>query len=988
MVTCATCGRENPADARFCNSCGAALTAIPEPRREERKLVTVLFADLVGFTSRAERLDPEDVRGLLAPYWQRLRNELERFGGTVEKFIGDAVMALFGAPLAHEDDPERAVRAALAIRDWVRESGEDLQVRIAVNTGPALVLIGARVAEGEGMATGDVLNTAARLQAAAPVNGILVGEATYRATRHAIDYAPASPVVAKGKSEPIAVWEAVAARSRATAELVSSGPLVGRGTELDLLVGAFERTRREREPQLVTVAGVPGIGKSRLVAELFAVIEADEELISWRRGRSLSYGEGVSMWALGEIVKAELGVLQTDPAPETASKLAASLDELSLDEAEREWLERRLAPLAGLPAAEPGEQAESFAAWRRFIEALAERRPLVLVFEDLQWADDELLDFVDGLAERLTAVPLLVLCTTRPELFERRSGWGGGKRNALTVSLGPLDDADTARIVARAFDRTLLPAETQAAVLVRAGGNPLYAEQYARMISEGAAAPDELPETVQGIVAARLDLLSRDEKSLLQDAAVVGRTFWPGALGDGAGIDGAGIDDLLHGLARKEFVRRERRSSIAGEQEYSFAHALVRDVAYGQVPRATRSAKHRRVAEWLGELAPDRSEMLAHHYGSALELARAASVDDGSLLEPARRAFRGARDRAQALNSEAAAARFYSIALDLWPEDDPERGRVLLERAKVGLHLTEEAVSDAQEAAALLAAAGDDTGAAEAELAAARAVWMVGLGAEAAAHAERALELVPAGDETPVRAEALIERARLLMLAGAIQPAISMATEGLELSERLGNERLQASALVTRGTVRQNHDDLRRGIELAERTRSIQELFRGLNNLGESFYRNGELDQAEEIHAHMRRDEEELGLTVLLRWLDGQELVIDFERGRWDAAVERADRLIADAEAGRSNYNMAGAFAVRAWIRDARGDERAHADLEGGVERARRAQDPQALGPVLSILARKLARDGRRTDAVAALEEVTGVTEGALGIAYTWSTMD
>ena len=326
MVVCSACGRENPSDSRFCNSCGAPLASTPEARREERKIVTVLFADLVGFTSRAERLDPEDVRALLDPYWQHLRAELERFGGTVEKFIGDAVMAPFGAPLAHEDDPERAVRAALAIRDWVRETEEDLQVRIAVNTGEALVLLGARPSEGDGMAAGDVVNTAARLQSAAPVNGVLVGESTYRATRHVIDYEGAEPVVAKGKSEPLAVWEAVEPRSRATIEAVSSAPLVGRADELDLLVGSLQRARRDREPQLVTVAGVPGIGKSRLVAELYAVVDDDDEIIAWRRGRCLSYGVGVSLWALGEIVKAELGVLESDSRAETEAKLATALE--------------------------------------------------------------------------------------------------------------------------------------------------------------------------------------------------------------------------------------------------------------------------------------------------------------------------------------------------------------------------------------------------------------------------------------------------------------------------------------------------------------------------------------------------------------------------------------------------------------------------------------------------------------------------------------
>src|SRR5258706_9495747 len=605
MVAWPTCGREDPGDARFCNGCGGALALAQHDRREERKVVSVLFADLVGFTSRAERMDPEDVRAMLAPYWERLRGELERFGGTVEKFIGDAVMAIFGAPVAHEDDPGRAVRAALAIRDWVSETSEDLQVRIAVNTGEALVLLGARPSEGEGMAAGDVVNPAARLQAAAPVNGVLVGESTYRATRTKIDYAAAEPVTAKGKAEPVPVWEAVAARSRPTIETMSGAPLMGRVDELDLLVGALQRVRRERQPQLVTVAGVPGIGKSRLVAELFSFAEADPEFITWRRGRSLSYGDNVSLWALGEIVKAELGVLESDSGAETAAKLSASLAELLDDPVEAAGIEQHLAPLVGLPG-DDVDRSQGSAARRRWIEALADRYPLVLVFEDLQWADDELLDFVDQLVEWVEGVPLLVLCTTRPQLFERRPGWGGGKRNALTVSLGPLGDADTARIVAAALDQALLPAQTQAALLARAGGNPLFAGQYARMVAEGAP-PDALPENVQGIVAARLDLLSAEEKSLLQDPAVVGRVFWPRALG--------AEEERLHTLVRKEFVRRERRSSIAGESEYSFAHPLVRDVAYAQIPRGARAERHRRAAEWVESLptdrAVDRAEMLA-----------------------------------------------------------------------------------------------------------------------------------------------------------------------------------------------------------------------------------------------------------------------------------------------------------------------------------------------------------------------------------------
>src|SRR3954451_23920013 len=521
-------------------ACGAPLTGEQPAAREERKVVTVFFADLVGFTGRAEQLDPEDVRAMLSPYYGRLRSEIERFGGNVEKFIGDAVMAVFGAPLAHEDDPERAVRAALAVREAVRELNDadpalDLHVRIAVNTGEAVVALDARVSEGEGMVAGDVVNTAARLQTAAPVDGILVGEMTYRATERAIEYAESAPVEAKGKSEPIPVWEALEARARFGVDVAQRGgaTLVGRREELDLLLDTLSRAERERVPQLLTLVGVPGIGKSRLVWEFAEAVDADPELVVfWRQGRSLPYGEGVAFWALGEMVKAQAAILETDSAEIAEAKLGETVPEFIPDETTAGWLSSHLRPLVGL--AEEGEAGgdrrdEAFSAWRRFFEALAERRPLVLVFEDLHWADDNLLDFVDYLVDWATDSPLLVIGTARPELLERRPGWGGGKPNATTMSLSPLSEEDTARLISSLLEETVMPAEKQALLLSRAGGNPLYAEEYARMVAErGMALTDEapLPETVQGIVAARLDALSAEEKTLIQDAAVIGKVFW------------------------------------------------------------------------------------------------------------------------------------------------------------------------------------------------------------------------------------------------------------------------------------------------------------------------------------------------------------------------------------------------------------------------------------------------------------------------------
>jgi class 3 adenylate cyclase len=412
--------------------------------------VTVLFADLVGFTSRAEQMDPEDVRALLSPFYARLRAELERFGGTVEKFIGDAVMALFGAPTAHEDDPERAVLAALAIRDWVR--GEDqIQVRLAINTGEALVMLGARPAQGEAMAAGDVVNTAARLQAAAPVNGILVGERTFRATRGVIEYRQGPPVTAKGKREPVPVWEALRAHGRFGAEFWPSArtALVGRDLELGVLRDALARVQAERSVQLVTVVGVPGIGKSRLLYELWQTAETEAEPINWRLGRSLPYGEGVTYWALAEMVKAQAGILESDTARQAEAKLAGMTAEVVPGAADADWVFRHLGALAGLGGGGApfggDRRGEAFAAWRYFFEALAERRPLVLVFEDLHWADEGLLDFVDYLVDWAGGVPLLAVGSARPELLERRPGWGGGKPDALTLSLAPLSDQDTAR---------------------------------------------------------------------------------------------------------------------------------------------------------------------------------------------------------------------------------------------------------------------------------------------------------------------------------------------------------------------------------------------------------------------------------------------------------------------------------------------------------------------------------------------------------------
>jgi class 3 adenylate cyclase/DNA-binding transcriptional ArsR family regulator len=983
MATCSACGHENRDEARFCDACGASLAA-GASGREERKVVTVLFADLVGFTSRAEQLDPEDVRALLSPYYSHLREELEHFGGTVEKFIGDAVMALFGAPTAHEDDPERAVRAALAIRDWVGDEEVELQLRIAVNTGEALIALGARPAQGEGMASGDVVNTAARLQSAAPVNGVLVGESTYRATRHVIDYREAEPVDAKGKSEPLRVWEAVSARSRVGSEAVSTrAPLIGRTRELDQLVGAFERACQARSTQHVTLVGVPGIGKSRLVTELLAHVDSLEEIVYWRHGRSLPYGEGAAFWALGEMVKAQAGILESDEPQEVARKLEETVAQ-HVEEAERSWVEGRLRPLVGLGGDKEtgGSREESFSAWRRFLESLAERRPLVLVFEDLHWAGDELLDFVDELPEWVEDAPLLVLCTARPELLDRRPGWGGGKRNALTISLPPLASNETAQLIAALLDRSVLPAETQAELLQRAGGNPLYAEQFARMLAEGGTVGDALPESVQGIIAARLDSLAAEEKRLLQDAAVLGKVFWAGSLAAVTGSERATVEQHLRTLGRKEFVRRERHSSVEGELEYAFNHVLVRDVAYGQIPRSERAAKHRRAAEWIESLgrADDQVELVAHHYLSALELAQASGGATGDLAERARTAVRAAGAQALALHAYAAAARSFELAAGLAGDPDPGRPRALLQHGLALKALNDERrFAMLEEAESALMAAGDTNGAAEAAVGLTEAWWHAGESARCTACLDRAAALVRGTEESATSALVLGSVARFRGLFGDEKTALEVARASLRLAEALGQDELRAMNLITIGTAgfhvpdadfEQAFTDIRAGLALALAVGDLPQAARGYANLGSLSNELGDLAATEEAALECYRIAAQQGHVSGTRFAGGNLLDLALSMGKWPEAETRALEFL--TESGTSRHYMDGiAFNTLALVTlaaDRVEEARAYADRT--IEFGREIVDPQAKIPCLATGAFVQAELGERDSARALVAEV------------------
>jgi class 3 adenylate cyclase/tetratricopeptide (TPR) repeat protein len=950
---------------------------VAEPRRE-RKVVTVLFADLVGFTARSEELDPEDVEAILRPYHQKLRTELERFGGTVEKFIGDAVMALFGAPTAHEDDPERAVRAAFAIREWARDE-DDVHVRIAVNTGEALINLGARPESGEGMAAGDVVNTTARLQSAAPVNGILVGDTTYRATRNAIDYAEAAPVEAKGKTEPIRVWEAQSARARVTTEAVSTTTqLVGRERELAVLSELLVRVREESSPQLVTLVGVPGIGKSRLVHELMQVVEHGGVLTYWRRGRSLPYGEAVPLWALSEIVKAQAGILESDRAKDVDGKLRDAVVRVIGDEREATWVERHLRALVGATARDEGggDRSEAFAAWRRFLEAMAEQRPLVVVFEDLHWADDELLDFVDYLVEWASGVPILIVCTSRPELFERRPTWGGGKLNATTLSLAPLSEADTARLVAGLLERPLLPAETQNELLVRSGGNPLYAEQYAQLVREGADGAElTVPESVQGVIAARLDRLRGEEKALLQNAAVLGKVFWLGGVVEAKGDGDA--EATLHALERKGFVQRARMSSVADETEYTFLHILVRDVAYGQIPRADRAQKHRRAAEWIESLgrSDEHAETLAHHYVSALEWARSSGDSTDELADRARLALREAGDRATALHAFDAAVRSYESALELWPQTDAERPLLMLSYGLALASGRESGREELTEAARGLVELGDSEHAAKAEIALADADWRDGLRDAAYAHLERAVNLVDGLPPSEIKARVLSEVSRYHMLADRNDDAIRVGREAVEMATALRLDEVRSHALNNIGSARVHQGDpggirdLERSIEISNAIGSPESL-RAFNNLFACYGMLGELDKA----AGAVRDglvvaERFGGAGANARWLRFERVHIEYWEGRWDESAALIDETL--AEVGPRHALSRYAYEMRGRIRLGRDDvDGAVEDAERSLSLGRQGKDPQTLLPALSFAALAMLEVGRPKESADLADEL------------------
>jgi class 3 adenylate cyclase/tetratricopeptide (TPR) repeat protein len=985
MIVCPNCAEENPERARFCFTCGTALE--PAPTGEERKVVSVLFVDLVGFTAGADRADPEDVRATLRPYHARVSREIERYGGTVEKFVGDAVMAVFGAPVAHEDDPERAVRAGLRILDAIGELSEDedleLSVRAAVATGEAVVQLGALPGTGEGIATGDVINTAARLQGQAPVGRLVVNEQAYRATRQAIRYEELPAFELKGKGDPVPAWRAISATSRFGVDAEApTTPFVGRNRELRLLQDTFERMVGGSEIQLVTVTGEPGVGKTRLFAEFRVWVDDRPELVYWRQGRCLPYGDGITFWALGEVVKAHAGILESDGPAQADEKLGRTLT--GVDDAE--WLRARLGPLVGLTGGGETDREESFGAWQRFIESIAADRPLVILFEDLHWADDALLGFVERLVDWSSGLPILVLCTGRPELYESHPAWGGGKRNSTTVSLSPLSQEETARLVAALLDAAVLPAETQAALLEKAGGNPLYAEEYARLFLElGSAENLPLPDTVQGLIAARLDTLPPDRKALLQDAAVVGKVFWAGALESVGGRDGEAVREGLHQLARTELARPARLSSVEGQTEYSFSHALIRDVAYGQIPRSARAAKHEAAADWLEQMAGDRvadhADLLAHHTTEALTLASAAGqAADPELELRAARYLVLAGDRALELDVGAAAAR-YRQALEILPVDSEHHGLTLMKLAETAqAHgRFEDARGYAEAAATELEGVGAARSAARAYSLLGNVYFQLGGADRMRAVLERSLELLEELPPGPDHVETYARMASLESMSGQ-SPRIGLewAERAVALGEELGLRRDLVSAYQWRGLMRCELGDLA-GIEdlergLAEALDLRQPLaIAAYVNLADQVWRQRGPAAALEID----REAIEIGNKRGGKptWPMAESCWMLYDLGEWEELLRVAEeiRQFEEAHGPAQPGGIAGAYAALVLIQRGAIDESATI-AANTLALARNIQDPQVLGPALVASALVEQAQGNGATAVSRVDEYREAT--------------
>jgi class 3 adenylate cyclase/tetratricopeptide (TPR) repeat protein len=829
-MVCSSCGSANPPGQKFCGECGAdlavgsggtAVTAAPAAppsppvveQVAERRLVSVLFADLVGFTTLSESRDPEEVRELLSRYFDTCRRLVGLYGGVVEKFIGDAVMAVWGTPVATEDDAERAVRTALdlvaAVQALGQEAGLDgLRARAGVLTGEAAVNL---AAAGEGMVAGDLVNTASRVQSVAEHGAVFVGEGTRRATEGTIVYEPAGTFELKGKEGETPLWRAsrvVAGRAGALKSAGLEAPFVGRDRELRQIKDLFHVSAEEGRAQLVSVTGIAGIGKSRLAWEFYKYFDGIVQTIYWHRGRCLAYGEGVTYWALADMVRWRCGITEDEEPAEAMGKLRAALDEHLLDPEERRFVEPRLAQLLALGESTSHERQDLFAAWRLFFERLADTYPTILAFEDMQWADESLLDFVEYLLEWSRDKPLFVVTMARPELLEKRPTWGAGHRNFTSLYLEPLSEQAMQELLIGLVPG--LPPSLRKQILERAEGVPLYAVETVRMLLDrgllvedgmaykvvGEVETLEVPETLHALIAARLDGLSPDERRLLGDAAVLGKTFTPQALAALSGIEGERLDELLTAMVRREVLGLQSDPRSPEQGQYTFLQDLLRHVAYETLPKRDRREKHLAAAEHLSATLGEEevAEVIASHLLDAYRLDPDAEGGE-ELRRRAYEALLRAGARAASLGATTEAQRYFEQTGELAPEPK-EQAAALIRAGEMALRASESerAGRSFERALALYEECGDTHAAARASGWLASVDANLGRRDEAIERMERAYSVI-ADDEPDEDLALLLTR---LGQSYWFRGDLELASETTERSLDLG-EALELPEVLVRG---------------------------------------------------------------------------------------------------------------------------------------------------------------------------------------------
>ena len=1003
--SCVSCGAALAGNEKFCGECGAPFSVqtapstttppVSEAPSAERRLVSVLFADLVGFTTLSESRDPEVVRELLTRYFDTAREIIGRYGGTVEKFIGDAVMAVWGAPTAHEDDAERAVRAALDLVEAVhglrdRATSPDLEARAAVLTGEAAVTL---AAEGQGMVAGDLVNTASRLQSIAPPGSVLVGSATQDAARVAISFEPVGEQELKGKSAPVPAWRAVRVVARRGGVGRYEGlepPFEGRDDELRLIKDLFHATERERRPRLVTVLGHAGTGKSRLIREFEKYTDGLVGAIQWHSGRSPSYGEGITFWALGEMVRKRAGLAEGDDEATTRERIAATLEDYVGEEAERRWIEPRLLELLGVQETRPGEREEVFAAWRTFFERVADRGPTVMLFEDQEFADPGLLDFIDHVLEWSRAVPIFIVVLARPELLERRPGWGAGHRNFVAISLDPLSDNAMRGVLAGLVPG--LPELAVKAILSRAEGVPLYAVETVRMLlNEGrVTARDgifhpvgdltelEIPNTLHALIAARLDGLDPVDRSLLQYAAVLGQTFSLAGLAAVSGEAGDALEPRLRALVRREVLVLDIDPRSPERGQFGFVQGLVREVAYSTLSKRDRRSRHLAAARYFESLGDEEiAGALAMHYLDAWRASAEGSEGD-TLAAQARVALRAAAERASRLHSPSQALAFLDHALAVTP--DPLERAELMERAGVAAEASANSAAAERywgEAIQIYRDHGDKIGLA-------RTTAAFGLGLALTGENVRAVETLSAtlkevgeleDDPGVVALMASLARAYALSRRGWSQ-AIELADQVLVAAERLDLVDVIADAVITKGV----------GVGQAHRIREALILLSGVLALAEA---RGlvvpELRARINISQFSLTDDprlafgvarsgvelaQKLGLRAREGTLAGNAFFAAVFTGDWDWAIATAPTVLREEPLRLGTTEVAGyPLLMRAFRGDNAGVDERLAEIRDVVNGATDPQYSQMLAMIEAMFA--IARN----DPAAAI----GAVQGDLG---------